>query len=120
MMKTFLKAASVAGSLLASSVTAFAIERVNTERFPCAVIQRILIEDGAAILRHTSPRGVPLHDRYVSDSRICEHRKVGEWARVPTRDRPRCLVIACKPYEPDDFFPHSPFIGPWLRLKVGS
>jgi hypothetical protein len=97
-----------------------AIERINTEKLPCAVIQQKLIEDGAAILRHTSPRGVPLYDRYVSDSRMCEHRKIGQWARVPAKDTPRCRVIACKAYEPDDVFPHSPFIGPWLRLRVGA
>jgi hypothetical protein len=80
-----------------------------------------LIEQGAAILRYTSPRtGNPLYDRYVADSHLCERGKVGAWASVPARDTPRCEVIACETFDPDDFFPRSPFIGPWLRLRVGG
>jgi hypothetical protein len=112
---------AVLGALIVTTLhgPSQAIERMNTPAASCASIQSALIDQGAAILRYPSKRsGQTLYDRYVGDSRRCETGKVGDWASVPAKDNPRCRVIACETYDADDLFPQSPFVKPWLRLRV--
>jgi hypothetical protein len=81
---------------LTASVPAMAISRVETTRTDCAAIRGVLVSEGAAILRYTSKKGLPIYDRYVSSSLLCQSHEVGVWASVPARDTNSCRVIACR------------------------
>ena len=96
-------------ALLASAQSASAIERIATVTKSCAAIQRILVQNGAAILRYParSGSGVTLYDRYVGYSRFCGSGEIGKWASVPSKSG-QCRVIACERWEPEDeLFPFS-------------
>lgn len=95
-------AAVVAATLAVGTAPAQAISRVETTKTDCSVIRATLIREGAAILRYTSKRGLPIYDRYVSSSLMCESPSVGVWARVPARDTNSCRVIRCDPHAADD------------------
>ena len=98
-----ISAAAVVGLAVASSaVPASAITRVETTKNDCSAIRATLIREGEAILRHTSKRGLPIYDRYVSTSRLCQRPSVGVWASVPARDTTSCRVIRCNPTPIDD------------------
>lgn len=86
----------------ATAGPAGAITRVETTQHDCSAIRGTLIREGAAILRYTSKRGLPLYDRYVSSSLMCDSPSVGAWARVPARDTNSCRVIRCNPHGADD------------------
>ena len=90
-----------AASLAAGSAPANAISRIETTKTSCSAIRSALIREGAAILRYTSKRGLPIYDRYVSSSLMCESPSVGVWARVPARDTNSCRVIRCDPHAMD-------------------
>jgi hypothetical protein len=96
-------------AILVSSLHAHAVTRLDSQRTSCQVIQNTLIREGAAILRHQSPRGLPLHDRYVGDSALCPTGEAGAYASLPSRDGD-CRVIACERYDPrdDGLFGHFP------------
>jgi hypothetical protein len=121
-IRAMLPVLTVSVSVMVTAAPASAASRINTPNASCVGIQTALVDGGAAILRFASPRknGLTLYDRYVGDSGFCPHGQYGEWASVPAKDTPRCRVIACKAQEPDDYFPHSPFIKPHLTLRVGS
>jgi hypothetical protein len=93
-------AAAIAG-FLAVSGPAQAISRIETTRTDCHAIRNALINEGAAILRYTSKRGLPIYDRYVSSSLMCPGNSVGVWASVPARDT-NSRVIACDANASDD------------------
>lgn len=95
-------AAVVAATLAVGTAPAQAISRVETTKTDCSVIRATLIREGAAILRYTSKRGLPIYDRYVSSSLMCESPSIGVWARVPARDTNSCRVIRCDPHAADD------------------
>ena len=99
---TISAAAVVALTAVSSAVPANAITRVETTNSDCSAIRATLIREGEAILRHTSKRGLPIYDRYVSTSRLCQRPSVGVWARVPARDTKSCRVIRCNPTPSDD------------------
>ncbi|WP_291001487.1 hypothetical protein [Hoeflea sp.] len=102
---TALPVAALLGVMLAAtSGPANAISRIETTKTQCSAIRAALIREGAAILRHTSKRGLPIYDRYVSSSRLCPGNTVGVWATVPARDTNACRVIACDatPIDDDD------------------
>jgi len=95
-------AAVLAATLAATAGPANAISRVETTKNDCSSIRATLIREGAAILRYTSKRGLPIYDRYVSSSLMCESPSIGVWARVPARDTKSCRVIRCDPHAGDD------------------
>ncbi|WP_322990503.1 hypothetical protein [Hoeflea sp.] len=83
--------------LVAMAATpANAISRIETTRTDCADIRAALIDEGEAILRYTSKKGLPIYDRYVSNSRMCQNYEVGVWVSLPARDTNACRVIACQ------------------------
>jgi len=88
--------------LAATTLPANAISRIETTRTDCGEIRATLIREGAAILRYTSKKGLPIYDRYVSSSLLCQSHEIGVWASVPARDTPRCRVIACEANASDD------------------
>lgn len=92
----------LAAALIASAGSANAISRIETTKTDCSTIRATLLREGAAILRHTSKRGLPIYDRYVSSSLLCESPSVGVWASVPARDTGSCRVIACDANASDD------------------
>jgi len=94
--------ATLVAVLAATAGPAGAITRVETTKHDCSAIRATLIREGAAILRYTSKRGLPLYDRYVSSSLMCESPSVGAWARVPARDTKSRRVIRCDPHGADD------------------
>jgi len=94
---------AVLGLILgATSTPANAISRIETTKTQCSAIRGALVREGAAILRHTSKRGLPIYDRYVSSSLLCPGNSVGVWASVPARDTNACRVIACDANASDD------------------
>jgi hypothetical protein len=95
-------AAALAAILTVGTAPAQAISRVETTKTDCSAIRATLIREGAAILRYTSKRGLPIYDRYVSSSLMCESPSIGVWARVPARDTNSCRVIRCDPHAADD------------------
>ena len=98
-----LPAAALLGVLIAAaSGPAHAISRIETTSTECSAIRGTLVREGAAILRHTSPRGLPIYDRYVSSSLLCPGNSIGVWASVPARDTKSCRVIACDANASDD------------------
>lgn len=88
--------------MVATTTPASAISRVETTRTDCAAIRATLIKEGAAILRYTSKNGLPIYDRYVSSSLMCQSPEIGVWASVPARDTSSCRVIACDANASDD------------------
>ena len=106
----------IAATLAAAAGPAHAISRIETTKTDCSAIRATLIREGAAILRYTSKRGLPIYDRYVSSSLMCESPSVGVWARVPARDTNSCRVIRCDPHALDEDEGLLNF-RPLLRLK---
>ncbi|WP_339761635.1 hypothetical protein [uncultured Hoeflea sp.] len=113
----FLSAAALVAMLSATVSPASAISRIETTKNNCSDIRAALIHEGEAILRHTSKRGLPIYDRYVSSSLMCESPSIGVWASVPARDTNSCRVIRCDPtaadYDEDSLFKTRPL----LRLR---
>ncbi|MCY0146506.1 hypothetical protein OEG84_01915 [Hoeflea sp. G2-23] len=98
---------------VAMAVTpANAINRIETTQTDCADIRATLIDEGAAILRYTSKKGLPIYDRYVSNSRMCQNYEVGVWVSLPARDTNACRVIACQadPNDNDDMTRFRPLL----------
>ncbi|WP_244447136.1 hypothetical protein [Hoeflea sp. BAL378] len=95
-----------------SSGPAHAISRIETTSTQCSAIRAALVREGEAILRHTSKRGLPIYDRYVSSSLLCPGNTIGVWASVPARDTNACRVIACdaNASEDDTFFRTRPLL----------
>ncbi|AKI01038.1 hypothetical protein IMCC20628_02339 [Hoeflea sp. IMCC20628] len=94
--------AAATASFIAESDPAHAISRIETTKTDCHAIRGALIREGAAILRHTSKNGLPIYDRYVSSSLMCQSPEIGVWASVPARDTKSCRVIACDANASDD------------------
>ncbi|WP_420409045.1 hypothetical protein [Hoeflea sp.] len=92
---TIAVAALLAGGIITAAAPASAISRIETTRTDCSAIRATLVREGAAILRHTSKKGLPIYDRYVSSSLQCPGNSVGVWASVPARDTRSCRIIAC-------------------------
>lgn len=111
-LRTVPSAAVLAAGVIAGMAPASAISRIETTGTDCSAIRSTLVREGAAILRHTSKKGLPIYDRYVSSSLQCPGNSVGVWASVPARDTKSCRVIACDPNASfdDDFFRSRPLL----------
>ncbi|MFK0335309.1 hypothetical protein ACIQUB_29800 [Rhizobium sp. NPDC090275] len=88
------KSVIVIAILLAASPAA-AISRLSPLKITCDQARAAVHDQGAVIFRWTSPRGLPLYDRFVRNSRYCDANEYAEWKRVPTRDR-SCPVLFCE------------------------
>jgi hypothetical protein len=111
-LRTVPAAALLVAGVMAGAAPASAISRIETTRTDCSAIRAALVREGAAILRHTSKKGLPIYDRYVSSSLQCPGNSVGVWASVPARDTKSCRVIACDANMSfdDDFFRARPLL----------
>ena len=74
----------------------FAISRLNPLAMNCASARAAVHNQGAVIFRWTSPRGLPLYDRFVRNSRYCDANQYAEWKHIPTRDDRSCPVLNCQ------------------------
>ncbi|WP_245415142.1 hypothetical protein [Hoeflea marina] len=93
--------AALALSTLVMAGQASAISRIETLGQSCGAIKQTLAREGAAILRHPSPRNssITLYDRYVSNRGSCTFGEVTQRASVPASDTASCPVLKC--YRPD-------------------
>lgn len=98
-----------------ASSPALAISRYNSPSLTCEAARAAVLNQGAVILRYPSKRvaGMTLYDRYVRDNNQCEQHDYAARAYVPTRDNPRCPVLACKPVDENT---SSMFRRPWIRF----
>lgn len=87
----------IAVALTLVSADAYAITRYDVQAMSCERAQSVVDSQGAAILRHSSARGLPLYDRYVADGRFCDSGEYAKAALVPTRDTASCPVFICEP-----------------------
>jgi hypothetical protein len=62
----------------------------------CSQARAVLHNQGAVIFKWTSPRGLPLYDRYVRNSGFCQSHEYAEWTSIPTRDNRSCQVLDCE------------------------
>jgi hypothetical protein len=87
------------------SVEAHAISRYNSTSLSCGEARAIIRDEGAAIMRWTSPRnpGLPLFGRFVYHDGFCAESERAETTFIPTADR-SCALYECKPFSPDDDF----------------
>jgi hypothetical protein len=110
-MKALISAVCLGVGLAILASEAQAISRYNPTTMSCGEVKSVVRREGAVILRWTSPRGMPLYDRYVSDERFCRFNEETETAYVPSKDRKSCPVYECKPrsFDDDDFW--------WLRRR---
>ena len=74
----------------------FAISRLNPLSMSCASARATIHNQGAVIFRWTSPRGLPLYDRFIRNSRYCEANEYAERKNIPRRDDRSCPVLACR------------------------
>jgi hypothetical protein len=80
--------------------SAHAINRYVSTSMTCQKVHAIIIQQGAVILQHKSPRtGNLLYDRYVLDPRFCSGGETTDWVSVPTKDSKSCPVSRCKQIE---------------------
>ncbi|MBP1850651.1 hypothetical protein [Rhizobium halophytocola] len=106
-------AVAMAGVLLAGP--AAAISRYQSKSLNCEQARQTIRSEGAVILRYPSThvQGMTLYDRYVRDNAQCDPHEFADWVTVPTRDAPKCRVLACKPRPDRDerpfrfFLPHN-------------
>jgi hypothetical protein len=80
----------------AAVLPSYAISRLNPKSMSCDSAQTAVHEQGAVIFRWTSPRGLPLYDRFVRNSRYCDANKYAEWKSIPTHDNRSCRVLNCQ------------------------
>lgn len=92
-MRTLVLAVVIAAS--AASPT-LAISRLNPLSMSCESARAAVHNHGAVIFRWTSPRGLPLYDRFVRDSGYCDGNQYAEWKNIPTRDDKTCPVLNCQ------------------------
>lgn len=82
--------------------------RVNALQHSCESLQRIVEENGAAIIRYPSRNkpGLTLYDRYISSVSSCGNRQMAETMSIPAADTKACRVRHCVPADCD---PGEPF-----------
>jgi hypothetical protein len=88
--------------LIAAVLPSYAILRLNPKSMSCDSARMAVHEQGAVIFRWTSPRGLPLYDRFVRNSRYCEANEYAEWKGIPTRDNKSCRVLNCQTIDNSD------------------
>ena len=79
-----------------ASTPSLAISRLNPLAITCANARAAVHQQGAVIFRWTSPRGLPLYDRFVRNSRYCDLNQYAEWKNIPTRDDRSCPLLNCQ------------------------
>ncbi len=89
-------------AIVMATTSSQAISRYNIGGKSCGEVQSIIAREGAAILRYTSKRGLPLYDRYVAASRYCVSSEYAVLVTVPTRDNKSCRVYRCRAYSNDE------------------
>ena len=110
-MKALVSALSLTLGLCVLASEAQAISRYNPTTMSCGEVKSTVRREGAVILRWTSPRGLPLYNRYVANERFCRFNEEAETAYVPSSDRKSCPVYECRQrsFDDDDFL--------WLRRR---
>lgn len=73
-----------------------AIPRLNPLAMSCESAREAVHNQGAVIFRWTSPRGLPLYDRFVRNSGYCDGNQYAEWKDIPTRNDKTCPVLNCQ------------------------
>jgi len=74
----------------------FAISRLGPLKRMCEQARAAVHNQGAVIFRWKSPRGLPLYDRFVHDSRFCDANEHAECKQIPTRHDRTCPVLFCQ------------------------
>lgn len=94
----------IAICLLLMSAEAQAISRYNSMSMTCPTVWGVIVDEGAVILRWRSSRNpnLPLYGRFVRDDGFCAPSERVQFSYIPTKDRPSCRVLECKPWYPDD------------------
>jgi hypothetical protein len=90
-----MKKLGVVISVLLAATPAAAISRLSPLGMTCDQARAAVHDQGAVIFRWTSPRGLPLYDRFVRNSRYCDANEYAEWKRIPTRNQ-SCPVLFCE------------------------
>ncbi len=83
-------------AIVLAASPSFAISRLNPLSMSCDSARAAVHNQGAVIFRWTSPRGLPLYDRFVRNSRYCDANQYAEWKNIPTRDDRSCPVLNCQ------------------------
>ncbi|APO67138.1 MULTISPECIES: hypothetical protein [Rhizobium] len=91
-----MKKLALAAALFLAASPSLAISRYNPMSMTCQSARAAIHNQGAVIFRWTSPRGLPLYDRYVRNSRYCDANEYAEWKNIPTRDDRSCPVLNCQ------------------------
>jgi hypothetical protein len=89
-----LAVASFAG-LWATGDAAWAINRYGSTPMGCDAIRNALEREGAVIFRYPGRSGVPLYDRFVSDTARCSTGTSARRTTIPSRDG-ACPVLVCQ------------------------
>ena len=104
-----MKKIAVTLALVLAASPALAISRYNPLTTSCQSVRAAIHNQGAVIFRYTSPRGLPLYDRYVRNSNYCDATDYAEWTSIPSKDNPKCRVLNCQNIDNLDgmfFIPH--------------
>ncbi len=91
-----MKKLALAAAIFLAATPSLAISRYNPMSMTCQSARAAIHNQGAVIFRWTSPRGLPLYDRYVRNSRYCDANEYAEWKNIPTRDDRSCPVLNCQ------------------------
>ncbi|KRB49210.1 hypothetical protein ASE04_18710 [Rhizobium sp. Root708] len=91
-----MKKLAVLVAIVLAGSPALAISRLSPLKMTCDQARATVHNQGAVIFRWTSPRGLPLYDRFVRNGRYCDPNEYAEWKRIPTRDNRACLVLFCE------------------------
>jgi hypothetical protein len=77
--------------------------RVNALQHSCESLQRIVEENGAAIIRYPSRNkpGLTLYDRYISRANSCDNRQMAQTMSIPAADTQSCRMLHCVPADCD-------------------
>ena len=94
--RTRLTAMIVALGVTLSSTNAVAISTYTSTSMTCAAIKSVIRNQGAVILRHTSPRtGNLLYNRYVRNANYCLVNQTTRPKYVPASNTKNCRVFYC-------------------------
>ncbi|NLS03160.1 hypothetical protein HGP14_07210 [Rhizobium sp. P32RR-XVIII] len=91
-----MKKVALAMALVLVASPALAISRYNPLSMSCQSARAAIHNEGAVIFRWTSPRGLPIFDRYIRNSRYCDAHEYAEWRNIPTGNDPTCPVLYCE------------------------
>jgi hypothetical protein len=92
------------GLLAVSAMTtpALAINRYNSMSYTCSQARALVGRERAVILRYTGRNNLPIYDRFVSDSALCDTGFYADRTYIPTKDSNSCPVSNCVPSSNDD------------------